>query len=143
LIAFLAIAAIGDALGWLVGSRLYTVARTSRLAGVDAAIGSVVSIVALLLAIWFVGLKLAAGPFPSLARQIRGWAATSIPCSKAPRTITRSMVTWSASLTTMPLSPPFTDTVLQANTVGRHCDGPRTIAHRRPAGEPAVHGERS
>jgi S1-C subfamily serine protease len=74
LISFLAIAAVGDALGWMVGSRLYTVARTSRLAGVDAAGGSLVAVVALLLAIWFVGLNLAAGPFPALARQIRGSA---------------------------------------------------------------------
>ena len=74
LISFLAIAAVGDALGWMVGSRLYTVARTSRLAGVDAAGGSIVAVVAVLLAIWFVGLNLAAGPFPALARQIRGSA---------------------------------------------------------------------
>src|SRR3989440_11745683 len=74
LISFLAIAAVGDALGWMVGSRLYTVARTSRLAGIDAAGGSLVAVVAVLLAIWFVGLNLAAGPFPALARQIRGSA---------------------------------------------------------------------
>ena len=74
LISFLAIAAVGDALGWMVGSRLYTVARTSRLAGVDAAGGSIVAVVAVLLAIWFVGLNLAAGPFPALARQIRSSA---------------------------------------------------------------------
>jgi len=74
LVSFLAIAAVGDALGWMVGSRLYAVARTSRLASVDAAGGSLVAVVAVLLAIWFVGLNLAAGPFPALARQIRGSA---------------------------------------------------------------------
>ena len=74
LISFLAIAAVGDALGWMVGSRLYAVARTSRLAGVDAAGGSLVAVVAVLLAIWFVGLNLAAGPFPALSRQIRASA---------------------------------------------------------------------
>jgi S1-C subfamily serine protease len=41
---------------------------------VDAAGGSVVAVVAVALAIWFVGLNLAAGPFPALARQIRGSA---------------------------------------------------------------------
>ena len=74
LISFLAIAAVGDALGWMVGSRLYAVARTSRLAAVDAAGGSFVAVVAVVLAIWFIGLNLAAGPFPGLARQIRGSA---------------------------------------------------------------------
>ena len=70
LITFLAIAAIGDGVGWMLGSRLYAVARTSRFRTVDAAGGSVVAVVAVALAIWFVGLNLAAGPFPSLAGQI-------------------------------------------------------------------------
>jgi S1-C subfamily serine protease len=74
LVSFLAIAAVGDALGWMVGSRLYAVARTSRFSSVDAAGGSVVAVVAVLLAVWFVGLNLAQGPFPSVARQIRGSA---------------------------------------------------------------------
>jgi S1-C subfamily serine protease len=72
LVSFLAIAAVGDALGWMIGSRLYAVARTSRFGPIDAAGGSAVAVVALLLAIWFVGLNLANGPIPSLARQIRG-----------------------------------------------------------------------
>ena len=74
LISFLAIAAVGDGVGWMIGSRLYAVARTSRFGALDAAGGSVVAVVAVALAIWFVGLNLAAGPFPSLARQIRGSA---------------------------------------------------------------------
>jgi S1-C subfamily serine protease len=74
LVSFLAIAAVGDALGWVIGSRLYAVARTSRFGSVDAAGGSAVAVVALLLAIWFVGLNLANGPIPSLSRQIRGSA---------------------------------------------------------------------
>jgi S1-C subfamily serine protease len=74
LITFLAIAAVGDGLGWMLGSRLYAVTRTSRFGAADAAGGSVVAVVAVALAIWFVGLNLAAGPFPALARQIRGSA---------------------------------------------------------------------
>jgi S1-C subfamily serine protease len=72
LISFLAIAAVGDGVGWMLGSRLYAVARTSRFGGVDAAGGSIVAVVAVALAIWFVGLNLAAGPFPALSRQIQG-----------------------------------------------------------------------
>jgi S1-C subfamily serine protease len=46
----------------------------SRLRTLDATGGSVVAIVASLLAIWFLALNLATGPFPTVASQIRGSA---------------------------------------------------------------------
>jgi S1-C subfamily serine protease len=72
--SFLAIAGIGDAAGWLVGAKVWAAARGSRFQHVDAAGGSFVAIVALLLASWFVGLNLAQGPIPTVARQVQGSA---------------------------------------------------------------------
>lgn len=63
--------AIGDAAGSLIGLRLRRRARTTRLRGADAAGGSALSVAALVLAIWFLGLNLAAGPFPTLARALQ------------------------------------------------------------------------
>jgi S1-C subfamily serine protease len=74
LTGFLAFAALGDVVGWMIGARVWQAARRSRLAGVDAAGGSVVALVALLLATWFIGLNLASGPWPPLSREIRGSA---------------------------------------------------------------------
>jgi S1-C subfamily serine protease len=74
LVGFLAFAAAGDVVGWMAGARVWQATRRSRLAGVDAAGGSVVAIVALLLATWFIGLNLASGPWPPLSREIRGSA---------------------------------------------------------------------
>src|SRR6266516_3212453 len=74
LVSFLAIAALGDALGWMLGARVWAATRGSVLAPLDAAGGSLVSVVAMLLAIWFIGLNLANGPFPTLAREIRSSA---------------------------------------------------------------------
>ncbi len=74
LVSFLAIAALGDAAGWMVGARVWAATRSSKLAPIDAAGGSIVSLVAVLLAIWFVGLNLANGPFPTLSREIRNSA---------------------------------------------------------------------
>lgn len=65
-------AAIGDALGWFVGRRAWAAARRSRLGTADAAAGSVVGVVALLLAIWFLAFNLVQGPFPFVSRQVRG-----------------------------------------------------------------------
>ena len=74
LITFLAFAALGDVVGWMIGARLRVATRRSRLATVDAAGGSVVAVVALLLATWFVALNLVGGPWPPLSREIRGSA---------------------------------------------------------------------
>src|SRR6266516_2032506 len=74
LVSFLTIAALGDALGWMLGARVWAATLESRLVPLDAAGGSLVSVVAMLLAIWFVGLNLANGPFPTLAREIRSSA---------------------------------------------------------------------
>ena len=69
----LAIAAIGNAAGWFVGMRAR--ARTSsRFGTADAVAGSAVAVVASLLAIWFLALNLANGPFPALSSEIRGSA---------------------------------------------------------------------
>ena len=74
LVTFLAFAAFGDVVGWMVGARLRVATRRSRLAPVDAAGGSVVAVVALLLATWFIALNLAGGPWPPLSREIRNSA---------------------------------------------------------------------
>ncbi len=74
LLTLLLLAAIGDALGWMVGRRVWTAARKSRLDPIDAGAGSVVAGVAALLATWFLAFNLVQGPFPFLSAQIRGSA---------------------------------------------------------------------
>jgi S1-C subfamily serine protease len=69
----LAIAAVGNAAGWFVGMRVRTRA-TSRFGRADAVGGSAVAVVASLLAIWFLTLNLANGPFPAVSAEIRGSA---------------------------------------------------------------------
>ena len=66
--------AMGDAAGLLLGSRVRKHARASRLGQADAAGGSLVALLATLLAIWFVALNLANGPFPQIASEVRGSA---------------------------------------------------------------------
>jgi S1-C subfamily serine protease len=73
-IVLLAFGALGDGLGWLVGSRIRERARATRLRSADAVGGSAVAVVASLLAIWFIALNLVNGPFPGVAREIRGSA---------------------------------------------------------------------
>jgi S1-C subfamily serine protease len=70
----LGLAAVGDSVGWIIGTRAWSAARRSALRPLDSAAGAVVAVTALLLAIWYVGLNLANGPFPALSRQIRGSA---------------------------------------------------------------------
>jgi len=72
--SFFAIAGIGDAIGWLVGSRVWRAARGSRFGMVDAAGGSLMGMLVILLAAWFIGYNLSNGPFPLVAREIRGSA---------------------------------------------------------------------
>ncbi len=72
LLTLLLFAAIGDAIGWLVGRRVWAAARRSRLDPVDAGAGSVVAGAAALLTVWFLAFNLVQGPFPAVSHQIRG-----------------------------------------------------------------------
>ncbi|HEX8099038.1 MAG TPA: MarP family serine protease [Actinomycetota bacterium] len=83
LTTLLVLAAIGDGIGWLIGSRFWAMARRSAFHTADSAIGSVVAVVAVLLTVWFLGVNLANGPVPGLAREIRG--------SRIVRTLDRSL----------------------------------------------------
>ena len=74
LLTLLLLAALGDALGWLVGRRVWAAARRSRLDPVDAGAGSVIAGAAALLTVWFLAFNLVQGPFPILSRQIRSSA---------------------------------------------------------------------
>lgn len=71
LLTLLILAAVGDAVGYVIGRRLWAAARRSRLDPVDAGAGSVVAGAAALLAVWFLAFNLVQGPFPTLSRQIR------------------------------------------------------------------------
>jgi S1-C subfamily serine protease len=64
--------ALGDALGWLLGSRVRARTRVSRVGRADSAGGSLVALVATLVAIWFLALNLVNGPFPGIASQVQG-----------------------------------------------------------------------
>jgi S1-C subfamily serine protease len=68
------LAALGNALGWFVGHRVRERARATRFGRADAASGSVITLVASLVAIWFLALNLVNGPFPRLSQEIRGSA---------------------------------------------------------------------
>src|SRR5256885_1111427 len=74
LIVLLVLAGIGDALGWLVGSRIWALARESSLGTLDAVAGSFVSVLAALIAVWFLAFNLVNGPLPEVSREIRGSA---------------------------------------------------------------------
>jgi S1-C subfamily serine protease len=69
----LAVAAVGNAAGWFVGVHARNRAA-SRFGKADSVAGSAVAVGASLLAIWFIALNLANGPFPAIATQIRGSA---------------------------------------------------------------------
>src|SRR5207249_12067177 len=79
------LAALGEGLGWLVGRRVWALARRSVLGPVDAAAGTVVSLLAVLLVTWFLSYSLSAGPFPTLSRQIRSSAVVSAVDDVLPR----------------------------------------------------------
>lgn len=74
LLVLLACAAAGDALGWLVGSRIWALARRTPLGGVDSALGTAMSVAVVLLAVWFVGVNLVNGPFPTVSKEVQGSA---------------------------------------------------------------------
>jgi S1-C subfamily serine protease len=67
----LLLGAVGDAVGSILGVRLRRRARLTRLKTADAVGGSALSVAALTLAIWFLGLNLATGPFPSVAKALQ------------------------------------------------------------------------
>ena len=71
---FLLSGALGGSLGWLLGSRGRAHAKHVRFTTADAVGGSVVAVVASLLAIWFVALNLVNGPSWQIASQLRSSA---------------------------------------------------------------------
>jgi S1-C subfamily serine protease len=71
ILTLLLLAAVGDAIGFVIGRRVWAVARRSRLDPIDAGAGSVVAGAAALLTVWFLAFNLVQGPFPALSRQIR------------------------------------------------------------------------
>jgi S1-C subfamily serine protease len=73
-ISLIVLAALGNALGWFVGHRARERARATRFGRADAASGSVIALVASLVAVWFLALNLVNGPFPRLSQEIRGSA---------------------------------------------------------------------
>jgi S1-C subfamily serine protease len=74
LTVLLFMAGLGDAIGWAIGARIWRMARQTVIGAVDAAAGSIVAVLAVLVAVWFIGFNLVNGPFPSVSRQIRGSA---------------------------------------------------------------------
>jgi S1-C subfamily serine protease len=72
-LVLLAVAALGNAAGWFIGVHARHRAA-SKFAKADSVAGSAVAVGASLLAIWFLALNLASGPFPAIATEIRGSA---------------------------------------------------------------------
>ena len=70
----LSLGAAGNAVGWLLGTRVRERAHATRLRSIDAAGGLAIAVVASLLVIWFLALNLVTGPFPMVSGQIRGSA---------------------------------------------------------------------
>lgn len=67
----LLLGAAGDAVGSVIGLRLRRRASGTRFKTADAVGGSALSVSALVLTIWFLGINLATGPFPSVARALQ------------------------------------------------------------------------
>ena len=74
IVVLFSLAGIGDAIGWVIGSKFWALARQSVFGVADSVAGSFVALVAVLLATWFVGFNLVNGPVPSVSRQIRSSA---------------------------------------------------------------------
>jgi S1-C subfamily serine protease len=70
--------ALGDAIGSFFGLKVRRRALGNRFKVPDAVGGSALSVAALVLAIWFLGLNLASGPFPSVARTLQRSAVVRI-----------------------------------------------------------------
>jgi S1-C subfamily serine protease len=71
IVTMLTVAGVGDALGWMVGVRFWSMARRRGLGTVDSVAGSAVAGVALLIAAWFLAFNLVNGPFQGLSAEIR------------------------------------------------------------------------
>jgi S1-C subfamily serine protease len=69
---------VGDAAGSVIGLKLRRHAFATRFKTADAVGGSALSVGALVLAIWFLGINLAAGPFPSVARALQRSAVVRV-----------------------------------------------------------------
>jgi len=68
------LAGLGVGVGWLIGRRLWAAARRGGLGRVDALGGSILSVAAVLLAVWFFAYNLVNGPVPAVSRAIRSSA---------------------------------------------------------------------
>lgn len=69
--AILVASAIGNTVGSLLGHRVRRRTSAFGMRRIDQAAGSGISVLALLLVVWFLGPHIAAGPFTTLARQVR------------------------------------------------------------------------
>lgn len=67
----LLLGALGDAVGSILGLKLRRRAQGTRFKTADSVGGGALSVAALVLAVWFLGINLAAGPFPSIARALQ------------------------------------------------------------------------
>ena len=85
LITLMGLAAVGDAVGWAVGRKVWVAARRSALSPVDQAAGSVVAGLAVLVATWFLAFNLVQGPFPAVSREIRDSAVVGTLDGVLPR----------------------------------------------------------
>ncbi|HEV8420413.1 MAG TPA: MarP family serine protease [Actinomycetota bacterium] len=74
IVVLFSLAGIGDAIGWVIGSKFWTMARQSMFGVADSVAGTFVALVAVLLATWFLGFNLVNGPVPGVSRQIRSSA---------------------------------------------------------------------
>ena len=74
----LLLGATGDAIGSVLGIKLRRRAFLTRFKTADSVGGSALSVSALVLAIWFLGINLAAGPFPSVARALQRSAVVRV-----------------------------------------------------------------
>jgi S1-C subfamily serine protease len=74
----LLLGAAGDAIGSVLGIKVRRRALKTRFKTADAVGGSALSVSALVLTIWFLGINLAAGPFPSVARALQRSAVVRV-----------------------------------------------------------------
>jgi S1-C subfamily serine protease len=71
-------ASIGNLIGFLIGRAIRSRVGSIRTRRVDASAGAAMSMATVLIGTWFLGVNLAGGPFPSLARTLQGSAIVRI-----------------------------------------------------------------